>query len=137
MSGKNEQGAINVHEKNVLNAPLQKHTSKRFCTATTPIAATLTPTFLTYASTHNIALPSTAQNPGDRACLSTTSWKSGSDGNDDGVPRVKLACTHRAALDDNGDGDGGVDLDTLKKWAVVDLERGWERPTERPSGRVR
>lgn len=131
MSGKNEQGSMDVKQKNVLEAPLHKLSSESsstskslpsslhagMCSPSNPIAATLTAAFLDFAD-----LRKSGVNPGDRFCISASTWKGAVDKGIKEVPRVKLECTHEKALET-------VDIDVLKKWkADTDNEKKVERP---------
>ncbi|KAH9861710.1 hypothetical protein J1614_011463 [Plenodomus biglobosus] len=129
MSGKNQQGLTDVKQHNVLQAPLHKHSSGPtpkslpsslhigLCNPSNPIAATLTAAFLDFADLRNSGV-----NPGDRFCISASTWKAAVDKGIKEVPRVKLECTHEKALDTVG-------IDVLKKWrADPDIEKKVERP---------
>ncbi|KAF2846712.1 hypothetical protein T440DRAFT_540772 [Plenodomus tracheiphilus IPT5] len=129
MSGKNEQGSMDVTQKNVLKAPLHKlsspsSTSKTLpstlhpglCTPNNPIAAILTAAFLDFAD-----LRKSGVSAGDRFCISAAMWKGAVDKSIKDVPRVKLECTHEKALE-------MVGLDVLRKWgAEPDVEKKVER----------
>ncbi|KAJ4374860.1 hypothetical protein N0V83_001938 [Neocucurbitaria cava] len=126
---KNEQGAIDVKQKNVFSAPLYKHSSERTapsslpstlhagtCTASHPIAATLTSSFLDFCASNSddtdIRTSTTgAVGPGSRYCIDASTWKKAVDKGIEEVPRVKLESTHEAALK-------SVGLDVLKKWTA-------------------
>ncbi|KAL1794268.1 hypothetical protein ACET3X_007689 [Alternaria dauci] len=130
MSGKNEQGKMDVTQKNVLNAPLHKHSSEAkapsnlpssvnagMCTSKNPIAAILTNGFLDFSSSNGIDLRKAGVGPGQRFCLEASTWKSAADKGIGEVPRVKLEATHQGALK-------SVDLNTLKKWAAEQDNQG-------------
>ncbi|XP_014552823.1 hypothetical protein COCVIDRAFT_19169 [Bipolaris victoriae FI3] len=126
MSGKNEQGFIDVKQRNVLNAPLHKHSSERnapsssslppslhagMCNSSNPIAAVLTNAFLDFSSSTGTDLRKAGVGPGQRFCLEASMWKSAAEKGIGDVPRVKLESTHIKALN-------SVGLDVLKKWAA-------------------
>ncbi|CAI6311129.1 unnamed protein product [Periconia digitata] len=119
----------------VLQAPLHKHTASGYCNPSTPIAALLTPSFLSFASSQSISLPASLK-AGDRTCLSTRTWKSATDklergGDEGGVPRVKLEGTHVAALEN-------VDLGVLKRWSAgADVDSGAEWGGDKKGGFAR
>lgn len=121
---KNEQGSMDVKQKNVLNAPLHKHSSEPtapkglpntlhagMCTPSNPIAATLTAAFLDFSASNGTDLRECGVQPGTRFCMAASQWKSALDIGIDEVPRVKLESSHEAALKN-------VDLPTLKKYAA-------------------
>ncbi|KAL7770696.1 hypothetical protein CFE70_000634 [Pyrenophora teres f. teres 0-1] len=130
MSGKNMQGMMDVKQKNVLDAPLHKHSSEAsapsslppsihagICTDRNPIAAILTNSFLDFASSNGTDLRKAGVGPDQRYCLDASTWKKAADKGGE-VPRVKLEATHKGALDK-------VELETLKKWAAgQDKDRG-------------
>ncbi|KAH3919799.1 hypothetical protein HBI56_031220 [Parastagonospora nodorum] len=118
MSSKNEQGGMDVKQKNVFNAPLHKHSSESsapkslpsslhagYCTAANPIGAQLTSAFIRASGLKDVSA-------GQRFCVSAASWKKVADKGED-VPGVTLASSHVGALD-------SVGLDVLKKWEVRD-----------------
>ncbi|USP74971.1 hypothetical protein yc1106_02245 [Curvularia clavata] len=124
MSGKNEQGSIDVKQKNVLNAPLHKHSSERSapsslpptlstgtCNSNNPIAAIVTNSFLDFSSSLGTDLRKIGLEPGQRVCLEASMWKSAIDNKIRDVPRVKLEATHVKALN-------SVGIDMLKRWAA-------------------
>ncbi|CAO2654036.1 Nn.00g107690.m01.CDS01 [Neocucurbitaria sp. VM-36] len=124
MSMKNEQGSMDVTQKNVLNAPLHKHSSEStaprnlpsslhagMCTSTHPIAATLTSSFLDFSASNGTDLRKSGVGSGSRFCISASQWKSAIDKGIEEVPRVKLESTHQGALE-------SVGLEVLKKWAA-------------------
>ncbi|KAI8938192.1 hypothetical protein NX059_005856 [Plenodomus lindquistii] len=129
MSGKNEQGVMDVTQKNVFQKPLHKLSSPSsvpkslpsslqagMCNPSNPIAATLTAAFLDFAD-----LRKSGVNSGDRFCISAATWKGAVDKGIKEVPRVKLECTHEKALDTVG-------IDVLQKWkADADNEKKVER----------
>ncbi|KAF1915878.1 hypothetical protein BDU57DRAFT_556235 [Ampelomyces quisqualis] len=138
MSGKNEQGSMDVKQKNVLHAPLHKLSSPistpsnlpsslhaGFCTSTNPIAAALTSAFIdTLSSTTSTDLRKAGVGPGQRFCLEASAWKQIADKGGEGVPRVKLESSHVEALE-------SVELDVLKRWEASrdnDSKHGAERP---------
>ena len=93
-----------------------------FCDAQTPIAATLTESFLDFAAKEGgINLKAMGVRPGQKWCVETSRWKEvvdkeGGMGNGSGsgrvveVPRVDLECTHEGAL-------RGVGVDVLRRFA--------------------
>ncbi|KAG9186141.1 hypothetical protein G6011_02697 [Alternaria panax] len=124
MSGKNEQGKMDVTQKNVFNAPLHKHSSEAkapsnlpssinagMCTSKNPLAVILTNAFLDFSSSNGTDLRKAGIGPGQRFCLEASMWKTAVDKRIGEVPRVKLEATHEGALK-------SVDLNTLKKWAA-------------------
>ncbi|EOA84562.1 hypothetical protein ACJQWK_07319 [Exserohilum turcicum] len=126
MSGKNEQGFIDVKQKNVFDAPLHKHSSERtntpssslppslhpgMCTPAHPIAAILTNAFLDMCASTGTDLRKAGVGPGQRFCVEARMWKSAADKGVADVPRVKLEATHAAALD-------SVGMDVLRRWAA-------------------
>ncbi|OAL51586.1 hypothetical protein IQ07DRAFT_506527 [Pyrenochaeta sp. DS3sAY3a] len=139
MSGKGTQGSTDVKQKNVLNAPLHKHSANQSsslpatvrggtCTPSHPIAALLTASFLDFSARQGTDLRTSGIEPGARLCMQTASWKSAVDKRIDDVPRVKLESTHEGALE-------GVGLDVLKRYAAGP-DRGredrvvWPKDTE-------
>ncbi|KAL6710616.1 hypothetical protein ACN47E_008664 [Coniothyrium glycines] len=124
MSLKNEQGGMDVKTKNVLNAPLHKHSSENtspaslppslhagYCTPTHPIAAQLTSSFLDLlARSTGTDLRRNGVSPGSRFCVAVEPWREAAAAGAD-VPRVKLECTHAAALE-------RVPLDELRRFAA-------------------
>lgn len=86
-----------------------------FCDSTTPIAAELTQSFLTFAAKHGgINLAQMGVRPGQRWCVEAARWRETVDrAAEEGVevPRVKLECTHESALE-------SVGLDVLRRYAV-------------------
>ncbi|EMD95152.1 hypothetical protein COCC4DRAFT_27206 [Bipolaris maydis ATCC 48331] len=124
MSGKNEQGQIDVKQKNVFNAPLHKHSSERngssslpssihagMCDSSNPIAVILTNAFLDFSSSNGTDLRKAGVGPGQRFCLEASVWKNAAEKEIGEVPKVKLESTHIKALN-------SVGLDVLKKWAA-------------------
>ncbi|KAF2023844.1 hypothetical protein EK21DRAFT_80000 [Setomelanomma holmii] len=123
MSMKNEQGSMDVKQKNVLQKPLHKHSAEPtapknlpstlhagFCTAQNPIAAILTSCFLDFSASQGTDLRKFKVEAGGKYCLDASSWKGMADKGGD-VPKVKLESTHVAALEK-------VDLGVLKKFAA-------------------
>lgn len=86
-----------------------------FCDSQTPVAATITQSFLDFASKEGgINLKMMGVRPGQKWCIETTRWKDVLDlekGKVSEIPPVSLECTHADALQK-------VDLDVLKKYAV-------------------
>ncbi|RMZ69633.1 hypothetical protein GMOD_00006467 [Pyrenophora seminiperda CCB06] len=127
MSAKNMQGVMDVKQRNVLDAPLHKHSSEvsapnslpptlhaGMCTDNNPIAAILTDSFLDFASANGTDLRKAGVGPDQRYCLEASTWKRAADNAADKggeAPRVKLEATHKGALNK-------VELETLKKWAA-------------------
>ncbi|KAI4914918.1 hypothetical protein J4E90_004954 [Alternaria incomplexa] len=147
MSGKNQQGKMDVTQKNgtaVFNAPLHKHSAEAktpsnlpstinagMCTSSNPIAAILTNSFLDFSSSNGTDLRKAGVGPGQRYCLEASSWKSAADKGIGEVPKVKLESTHESALK-------SVGLDTLKKWAAEQENQGHViRPGQGKGGFVR
>ncbi|KAH7409892.1 hypothetical protein DE146DRAFT_674723 [Phaeosphaeria sp. MPI-PUGE-AT-0046c] len=122
MSSKNTQGSMDVKQKNVLNAPLHKHSSDPnppsslpsslhagMCNASNPIAVSLTNAFIDTLASNGTDLRKAGVGPGQRYCVEAGKWKGFADKGGDGVPRVQLASSHESALK-------SVDLDILKKF---------------------
>ncbi|KAL6702438.1 hypothetical protein ACN47E_001850 [Coniothyrium glycines] len=128
------KGAIDENQKNVLDQPLLQHSSRAsypmasksipssifkagFCDTQTPVAATITQSFLDFASKEGrINLKQMGVRPGQKWCIETTRWHEVLElegGKVSEIPPVNLDCTHAAALKK-------VDLDTLKKYAAAD-----------------
>ena len=83
-----------------------------FCDEKSPIAAQLTQSFLDFTSKNGLNLKQMGIRPGQKWCLKVDHWKEAADrdAGGDGVPRISLESTHKAALDKVG-------LDLLKKYA--------------------
>lgn len=86
-----------------------------FCDSQTPVAATMTQSFLDFASKEGgINLKMMGVRPGQKWCIETSRWEQALE-NEKGkvaeVPPVNLHCTHQEALKK-------VDVDVLKKYAV-------------------
>lgn len=88
-----------------------------FCDAQTPIAATLTQSFLDFASKEGgINLKQMGVRPGQKWCIETSRWQELLElehGKVAEIPPVNLACTHKDALKK-------VDVEVLKKYAKND-----------------
>ncbi|KAF2135042.1 hypothetical protein P153DRAFT_372269 [Dothidotthia symphoricarpi CBS 119687] len=152
MSAKNEQGRIDVTQKNVFEKPLLQHTSPRsqpsyiqdttlkagLCTEASPIAATLTSGFLDFAASRGVDLRGQGVEQGQRWCIGANRWKQALDSGIKDVPRVKLESTHVGAL-------RVVGLDVLRGWAaeqdvgggtaVPGRGKGWVRESGEIGGR--
>ncbi|KAJ4398179.1 hypothetical protein N0V91_010406 [Didymella pomorum] len=121
MSGKNEQGKMDVKQKNVLNAPLHQHSapsrtivtgySSGMCSSEMPLALNLTSSFLDWSQQQGTDLRKSGIKEGSRLCGYVSTWKAAVDAGIDDIPKVKLEATHHHALDIIG-------LDTLKKYAA-------------------
>jgi hypothetical protein len=82
------------------------------CSPSNPIAAILTNAFLDFSSSNGTDLRKAGVGPGQRFCLDASIWKNAADKGIGEVPKVKLECTHKGALDK-------VDLGFLKKHAAA------------------
>ncbi|KZM19033.1 uncharacterized protein EKO05_0001172 [Ascochyta rabiei] len=121
MSGKNEQGKMDVTQKNVFNAPLHQHSSTSnthvtgyssgMCSSEMPLALSLTSSFLDWSQQQGTDLRKSGIKEGARLCAYVNTWKAALDGGIDNVPKVKLEATHHHALD-------LVSMDVLKKYAA-------------------
>ncbi|KAJ4984230.1 hypothetical protein SVAN01_10271 [Stagonosporopsis vannaccii] len=121
MSGKNEQGKMDVTQKNVFNAPLHQHSansrtvvtgySSGMCSSEMPLALNLTSSFLDWSQQQGTDLRKSGIKEGTRLCGYVNTWKAAVDAGIEDVPRVKLEATHHHALDIVG-------MDVLKKYAA-------------------
>lgn len=85
-----------------------------FCDAETPVAVTLTQSFLDFASKNGgINLKAMGVKSGQKWCIETSRWKDlvQEEQKVAEIPPVNLNCTHAEALKK-------VELDTLKKYAI-------------------
>jgi hypothetical protein len=149
MSNKNEQGSMDVKQKNgshilptlpqvtsnsfniVLEKPLHKLSSESTAPKSLPSSMhagfcnTTNPIAAILTSAFISSLPSSAGvTVGQRFCVDAKSWKGIADKGGEDVPRVKLEATHEAALK-------SVGLDVLKKYKAEQDQRrvgGAERP---------
>ncbi|KAF2655670.1 hypothetical protein K491DRAFT_657963 [Lophiostoma macrostomum CBS 122681] len=134
---------MDVKQKNVWAKPLHQHSSPKsfpssslpstlkigFCNESSPIAATITNSFLDLISQSGTDLRKQGVGPGQRFCVEAAKWKEAMDKGDD-VPRVKLEATHEKALDT-------VDFATLKKFAAKQDHDSVILPNSRPSDAAR
>jgi uncharacterized protein (DUF2237 family) len=82
-----------------------------FCDAQTPIAATLTESFLEFAAKEGgINLRQMGVRPGQKWCVETGRWRESTEKGGLEVPRVNLECTHEGAL-------RGVGVEVLRRYA--------------------
>ncbi|KAH7081245.1 hypothetical protein BKA63DRAFT_540406 [Paraphoma chrysanthemicola] len=150
MSMKNEQGSMDVKQKNVLQKPLHKHSAEPtappnlpstlhagFCNPTNPIAAILTSAFLDFSANNGTDLRKSGVKEGGKYCIDIGNWKTvaegGKAGGDNGVPKVKLESTHVDALK-------SMDLGLLKKFAAEQERQGLHgaaRPDDGTKGWIR
>ncbi|KAF2107646.1 hypothetical protein BDV96DRAFT_653444 [Lophiotrema nucula] len=120
MSNKNEQGGIDVTQKNVYDKPLLQHSNPKsmpslgkdekffkagFCNDQAPIAAIMTDGFLDFSATKGVDLRKHGLQSGQRLCVESTRWNEANE-----KPEVNLASTHHSALDN-------ISLVDLKKYA--------------------
>ncbi|ORY18155.1 hypothetical protein BCR34DRAFT_621534 [Clohesyomyces aquaticus] len=148
MSGKNEQGSMDVKQNNVYQKPLHQHSSPSpqtsksptlksgFCSARAPIAVTLTNSFLDFSAARGFDLRKQGVGPGQRWCIEASRWnealqsRDGDQDPDDRVPKVKLECTHAAALEN-------VSLANLRRFSAEQDVGSVVWPKDRPSDGVR